>query len=190
MGFRLVTNVGIGTRDGKTLALLTQGFLRGVVACNRVILRSAKRKGRPFPRLYASGVEYEPEPWPKGVEEFADIETVLDRGWGDCDDLCAARVAELQEEGEPADCRVYWRRRCRQRRRDGAVCKGWDDGSNKCGTCGKTCKGPLKMHCEVRRGICFSCGSRLNVVEGRHVCPGCKRVDSGKIEDPSRFLGL
>jgi hypothetical protein len=182
MGFRLVTNVGVGTRDGKTLALLTQGFLRGVVACNRVSIRSAKRKGRPLPKLYESGVRYEREPWPKGVEEFADIVTILRRGWGDCDDLCAARAAELLEEGEPADCRIYWRRRC--------ACGAWDDGSGKCPACHRTPQGPLKMHCEVRRGICFACSVRLNVVGGRHVCPSCNRSDSGKIEDPSRFLGL
>lgn len=182
MGFRLVTNVGVGTRDGKTLALLTQGFLRGVVAANRVTIRTAKKKGRPLPRLFESGVVYEREPWPKGVEEFADIVTILRRGWGDCDDLCAARVAELQEDGEPADCRVYWRRKC--------TCGAWDDGSGRCPACGKPPKGPLKMHCEVRRGICFACGSRLQVLAGRHTCPGCKRLDSGKIEDPSRYLGL
>lgn len=183
MGFRLVTNVGVGTRDGKTLALLVQGFLRGVVACNRVTIRNAKAKGRPLPRLYASGVAYDREPWPKGVEEFADIVTILERGWGDCDDLCAWRVAELQETGEPADVRIYWRRRC--------DCGAWDDGSGKCPGCGREPKGPLRQHCEVRRGVCFACrGVRLNVVAGHHVCPRCNRRDSGLIEDPSRFLGL
>jgi hypothetical protein len=183
MGFTLVTRVGVGTRDGKTLAVLTQGFLRGVVACNRIAIRSAKRRGRPLPRLYESGVEYEREPWPKGLEEFADINTILKRGWGDCDDLCAARVAELQEDGEHADCRVYWRRRCE--------CGEWDSGAGKCARCGQSLEGrPIKMHCEVRRGVCFACSSKLNVVNGRHVCPGCRRHDSGKIEDPSRFLGL
>lgn len=182
MGFTLVTTVGVTTRDGKTLALLTQGFLRGVVASNRVAIRDAKRKGKPLPRLYASGVDYEPEPWPKGVEEFADIRTVLKRGWGDCDDLCAARVAELQEDGEEAaDCRVYWRRRCK--------CGDYDNGNNVCAGCGRDVTGrPLKMHCQVRRGICFACKTRLQ--PGSVVCPGCRRKDSGQIEDPSRFLGL
>ncbi len=182
MGFTLVTQVGVSTRDGKTLAMLTQGFLRGVVASNRVAIREAKRKGKPLPRLYESGVEYEREPWAKGLEEFADIVTMLRRGWGDCDDLCAARVAELLEDGEQADVRIYWRRTC--------ACGGVDDGSGKCPGCGRTPRGPLKMHCQVRRGICFKCSARLNVVNGRHVCPGCRSVDSGKIEDPSRFLGL
>jgi len=182
MGFTLITTVGVGTRDGKTLALLTQGFLRGVVACNRVSIRNARAKGQPLPRLYESGVKYEPEPWPKGVEEFADYVTVLRRGWGDCDDLCAARTAELLEDGEPADCRVYWRRLCQ--------CGTWDDGSGMCSGCGQPPDGPLRMHCEVRRGICFACTVRLSVADRRHVCPTCSRVNSGKIEDPSRFLGL
>jgi len=182
MGFTLVTTVGVGTRDGKTLASLTQGFLRGVVACNRVAIRSARAKGKPLPRLYESGVEYEREPWPEGVEEFADFVTILRRGWGDCDDLCAARVAELLEDGEAADCRIYWRRQCE--------CGACDDGSGKCPGCGRVPRGPLKMHCQVRRGICFACSARLHVVDRKHVCPGCKRINSGKIEDPSRYLGL
>lgn len=185
MGFVLVTRVGVSTRDGKTLALLTQGFLRGVVANNRVTIRERKREGRPLPPLYESGVRYEREPWRKGLEEFADILVILHRGWGDCDDLCAARVAELQEQGEEAaDCRVYWRRRCR-------ACRGWAGKDNVCERCGRTCKGPLKMHCQVRRGVCFACKSPLTIMgDGRRSCPGCHRINSGKIEDPSRFLGL
>lgn len=183
MGFTLVTTVGVNTRDGRTLAELTQGFLRGVVASNRVAIREAKRRGKPLPKLYESAVQYEPEPWPSGVEEFADIVTVLKRGWGDCDDLCAARVAELLEEGEPADCRVYWRRRC--------ACGGYDGGSNRCDHCGRDVTGqPLRMHCEVRRGICFRCLVRLQLSGAGHVCPRCKQPNTGKIEDPSRFLGL
>jgi hypothetical protein len=109
MGFQLVTKVGMVTRNPRILAELAQGFLRGVVANNQLIIRVYKRQGKPIPKLYESGVRYEREPW-TDREEFADILTVLRRGWGDCDDLCAWRVAELRESGEPdADIRVYWR---------------------------------------------------------------------------------
>lgn len=136
MGFTLVTRVGPATRSKRVIAALAQGFLRGVVASNQVTIREMRRKGRTIPPLYESGVVYRREP-PWKHEEFADILTVLRRGWGDCDDLCAYRVAELRESGEDpkADIRIYWRPR-----------------SN-------------VMHVEVRRG-------------------------DGRIEDPSRFLGL
>jgi hypothetical protein len=118
MGFRLITQVGMATKDPKVLMELAQGFLRGVVANNRVIIREALKRGRRVPPLYSSGVRYEREPWAGKFEEFADILTVLKRGWGDCDDLAAWRVAELQEMGENADIRIYTRpvKRKNQRR--------------------------------------------------------------------------
>lgn len=128
MGFTLVTTVGRGTNDPRIMAALCMAFLRGVVACNRVIIREAKDRGRPVPSIYNAGVRYEREPW-SDHEEFADLLTVLRRGWGDCDDLCAWRVAELLEQGEKASCRIYWRPRrngermmhCQVRRGDGSI---------------------------------------------------------------------
>lgn len=107
--FQLVTTVGRCTKDSRVLAELAQIFLRAVVASNRVLIRERKARGRPIPALYSARIRYKREPW-DNVEEFADILTVLRRGWGDCDDLGAWRVAELQEAGEEgADIRVYWR---------------------------------------------------------------------------------
>lgn len=45
------------------------------------------------PSLYESGVRYVEEP-PR-EEWFADVPTVLKRGYGDCDDLASWRAAEL-----------------------------------------------------------------------------------------------
>ena len=178
MGFLLVTKVGMHAPNARVLAELAQGFLRGVVASNRVTIRFARREGRPIPPLYSSGVVYDREPWAGQFEEFADLTTVLHRGWGDCDDLCAWRVAELLEGGEPAaDIRVYWR-------------------------ISRT--GQKKMHIQVRRGVCAADGALLQVVppgktyirpDGKRAavrtcCPGCQRFNTGKIEDPSRFMGL
>jgi len=79
-----------------------------------------------FPPLYASGVRFQPEPWAGKLEEFAHALKVLQRGWGDCDDLCAFRVAELRVFGDrlagtppedgrggnlPAALRIYGRGR-------------------------------------------------------------------------------
>lgn len=69
---------------------LARGFLMGVVAVNRVLLREGR-----VPPLYASGVTYAEE---VGDEEFADALTCYRRGLGDCDDLAPWRCAELQEQ--------------------------------------------------------------------------------------------
>lgn len=62
-----------------------------------------------IPPLYDADVVFGREPWAPRVDEFAHCLQVIGRGWGDCDDLCAYRVAELREQGEPAGIRVYWR---------------------------------------------------------------------------------
>lgn len=50
----------------------------------------------PLPPLYETSIRYQGEPWAgEGVEEFADPYTVLERGWGDCDDLLIYRGGEL-----------------------------------------------------------------------------------------------
>lgn len=148
MAFHLVTRVGTLSEDPRVLASLARGFLRGVVASNLVTMREARRRGKPIPPLYESGVEYERERGPG--EEFADVLTVLRRGWGDCDDLVAWRIAELLIEGHRAGARIYWR--------------------------GK--KPPFKMHAQVRHAPLCKCS----------FCHG--RYPEGRIEDPSRFLGL
>ena len=176
MGFILKTRVGCVTRNPRVLAALAQGFLRGVVASNRVTMQEAKRQGKRFPKLYQSGVRYEREPWAGEYEEFADCLTVLHRQWGDCDDLAAWRVAELQEAGEPADIHLYWRPR------------------EKTG-------GQLVMHVEVRRGSkCSRCGTMQQTGSPKQdlnsnpmaQCKHCNAiaVPWGRIEDPSRYLGL
>jgi hypothetical protein len=61
-----------------------------------------------LPDLYQSGVKYHLEP--EGVEEWVDIPCVLERGWGDCDDLAPYRIAELRiRHGIIADPLIRWR---------------------------------------------------------------------------------
>jgi len=139
MGFNIVTRVSAPTRNPKILALICTGFLNGVVANNLVTMRIAKRQGRPISPIYelarTGKVRFQREAGPH--EEFADVLTVLRRGWGDCDDLVAWRVAELQAKGEKAQVRIYWRVK----------------------------NGSIRMHAQVRRA-------------------------NGRIEDPSRYLGM
>ena len=48
------------------------------------------------PSIYDGGVVYKPE---IGAEDWKDIPHILADGFGDCEDLAAARVAELRRQG-------------------------------------------------------------------------------------------
>lgn len=169
MGFLLVTRVGAATRDPVVLAELAQIFLRAVVASNRVAIREARSRGKPLPPLYTlirqGRVRFKPEPWGGKVEEFADIQTVFERGWGDCDDLVGIRCAELQEDGVAADVRLYWRY------------WQWKDGKRVRVLPNAVPKGALP------KGIKVSMHAEL-----RH--PPSAEHPKGRIEDPSRFGGM
>jgi hypothetical protein len=51
----------------------------------------------PYPPLYESGIRYQRE---NGTEEWLDIPTIIEAGWGDCEDLACWRVAELRRQGK------------------------------------------------------------------------------------------
>lgn len=99
----------------RTLGLAIKPILEALVTVDQIYLRSHK-----VPPLYRSGVRYQNEPVNTAhlggvdrthrIEEFAAIPAVIERGWGDCDDLAPWRVAELREHGERAKIRVYWKR--------------------------------------------------------------------------------
>lgn len=60
------------------------------------------------PLLYQSGVRYEEEPI--GQEDWQDIPTTLELGYGDCEDLCCWRAAEYHVRfGVPAWPTFVWR---------------------------------------------------------------------------------
>lgn len=92
--------------DDRRLAEYARGLLEVVIGYNRDVLRT--RRGQ-LPALYESGVRFRAEPWQLQVEQFCGLLTVLERGWGDCAQLCSWRVAELREQGVPATLRFYWR---------------------------------------------------------------------------------
>lgn len=91
---RIVLSVGGSGRD---LALLIRAVLQAQAeGAAREILA-----GRPLPPLYQTRIRYRPEPTRgSGIEYFDDPWTVLERGYGDCDDLVVYRNAELLASGE------------------------------------------------------------------------------------------
>ena len=86
---RITVTIPAGLTDRESVEV-ARGFLKGVVAVNRMLIRSGKLKP-----MYRSGVRYRREP--DGEESFVDALTTQRRGFGDCAHLAAWRVAELQE---------------------------------------------------------------------------------------------
>lgn len=113
----------VGVEDDGELAAMADHVLEGVVLNNRYLLR--QHPGR-FPELYTSGVRFRAEPWAsmptreqlamaqrgfypfRPIEQFAPYPTLLRRGWGDCAQLCAARVAWLRELGGEPDAALRY----------------------------------------------------------------------------------
>jgi hypothetical protein len=76
-----------------------EGLLEGIIGLSLAQLRQRARKGKPPPPpLYASGVRYRRER--RGQEDWQSIAETYKRKAGDCEDLVAARVAELRYAGE------------------------------------------------------------------------------------------
>lgn len=65
-----------------------------------------------LPWLYQSGIRYDiSQEIERGVEEWRDIVDLLKIGYGDCEDLACARVAELRiRQGINARIRISWRK--------------------------------------------------------------------------------
>lgn len=78
-------------------------IMLGLVQVNRDWLRHYPRT----PPFYRSGVLYRPE---RGTEAWADIPTLLGRGYGDCEDLACWRCAELNNKGIKAMPYIEWRK--------------------------------------------------------------------------------
>jgi len=85
-----------------------EALLEGLVLLNVELLDRS-----PLPPLVQSGVVWKREP--RGREDWNNCERTFRLGWGDCEDVCAWRAAELRRAGElAARCVV---RRGRQRKR-------------------------------------------------------------------------
>ena len=106
---KILMNLSSGRTSGwlhrsRTLGLAIKALLDAQVKINQLYLRTHS-----VPPLYQAGVRYQEEP-DNGLEEFACVEPVYRRGWGDCDDLAPWRCAELRNAGEPAKIRIQWKR--------------------------------------------------------------------------------
>lgn len=70
-----------------------ESALEGLARVNTDLYRDKR-----LPSIYAGGVKYQREQ----SEEWRNVEEVLGSGWGDCEDLAAARVGELRASGDQA----------------------------------------------------------------------------------------
>lgn len=91
--------------DGE-LSKSIQLVLQALAEAWALELRRRAERGAPLPPLYRSGVVYRPEPETQRCEDWAPPPVVLERGWGDCDDLVMWRLAELLAAGERAHVQV------------------------------------------------------------------------------------
>lgn len=99
-------NPGLATRSD-LFARVARFLCEAAILSNRDYISSMTKRSRAVPKLYASGVRYQNEP--AGQPDWCvDIPVILRRRWGDCLHLCAWRVAELREQGENAQVRMYW----------------------------------------------------------------------------------
>lgn len=104
---RVLINLGEGTsrwlKKSRILGIAIQPILHALTTVDQLYL-----KFHHIPPLYATGVRYKEEP--EGtIEEFAAVPAVLERKWGDCDDLAPWRCAELRNAGEKAKIRLQWK---------------------------------------------------------------------------------
>lgn len=122
--------IGVDSRDRsragrRALAAQLRAYLMGCISAARVDLEQHR-----IPPLYelatAGRVVYRESPTRHLFEDFCLPSVVLARGYGDCDQLCQWRCAELQNAGERALPLIYWREstdvlHVQVRRADGTV---------------------------------------------------------------------
>jgi len=88
--------------DRSRLAIVA--LMEGLVRANQIWLAHYPNT----PRLYDSKVIYRPE---VGTEEWQDIPTTIERGWGDCEDLACWLCAERRMyDGLDAKPFITWRK--------------------------------------------------------------------------------
>lgn len=91
-----------GKSDLDRSRLAITGLMDGLVTANRIWLAAY----RDTPALYDSPVLYQAE---KQTEIWCDIPTILEKGFGDCEDLACWRIAELRNQGINAMPFITWR---------------------------------------------------------------------------------
>lgn len=86
-------------------------MMEGPIAVNQWHIERSHRRaragmGQPLPPLFASGVRYKEDP--QGREDWRDVYAILERGFGDCDNLVCWRVGELRAAGIRASPVIKW----------------------------------------------------------------------------------
>lgn len=95
-------DVRIGIPDENIKAPVLNAGLEAVTRLNEELL--ATGKAPPFDEGVQRGVRWKPEP--PGAERFDHASTVMQRGWGDCDDLAPWHAATLRASGEDPEARA------------------------------------------------------------------------------------
>lgn len=85
---------GYDGRENRRFLPIVQA-LEALTQINEWQIRRFALNGHPLPLLYDSGVFYKAEP--PDEEEWLDIPTLYKQGFGDCEDLAAARCAEYRQ---------------------------------------------------------------------------------------------
>ena len=93
-------------RDRALSHEVLQIWLDAMTLTNVAVMKAAKDRGTPLPKLYESGVRYKAEK--KGVEDWLDCLEILRRGFDDCEGLGCYRAAELRCAGI-SNARARWK---------------------------------------------------------------------------------
>ena len=100
-------------RASRMMGLVLKPFLEALTMADQIFLKTHH-----VPPLYGSGVRYDNEPSDytctidgvtERVEDFASVPKIIQRGWGDCDDLAPWRCAEVRNAGYQAGIRIQWK---------------------------------------------------------------------------------
>lgn len=124
MAFRPIqidTKLFLGKSDLDRSRLATTALMHGLALVNRIWLLYYPDT----PLLYDTHVLYQAE---VNTERWADIPTILERGYGDCEDLACWRIAELWANGVHAMPFITWRPRADARGTIYHALVRWPDG--------------------------------------------------------------
>lgn len=101
---RFVSGLFTGKKDRGLSHATMYVWLEALVKTDELILKAFPN----IPLLYRSGVVYQEEP--RGQDDWQDCLTVMQQGWGDCEDLACWRVAELRVRyGVKAEAEFFWK---------------------------------------------------------------------------------
>lgn len=92
----IIVSIPLFQKDDKSDALASKQALLILLETLTRIDQDYLAKHPDTPPLYESGIVYQPE---FGTEEWQDIPTTIERGYGDCEDLAAHISAEFRMKG-------------------------------------------------------------------------------------------